>query len=429
MIHKTIRLLLIVFGACAIGAHAQTKTLSLEECRELALKQNTRMLNANSAITAANETSQEAFTNYFPNISATGFAYNANKGLIQMEMAPGQTMNLLKNGVLGGITVTQPIFAGGQIINGNRLAKVGVRVSELQREQTQNEVILTTEQYYWQIVTLMEKKRTLMSIQEMLDTLCHNVQAAVDAGLTTRNDLLQVQLKQNEISSAMLTLNNGLALSHRMLAQYIGINDYEIEILVPEAMDSVPVFPLNLYVDHTSALQGTPEYRLLQQNVEAANLKQKLAVGKNMPTVGIGAGYMYDNLTDKDHPFGVAFVSVSVPISGWWGGSHSIKKERANMTIANNTLQDGSEMLVINMQHLWDDVRDAHQNIVIAQKSVEQSSENLRLNQNYYNAGMTTMSDLLDAQSLYQQSRDKMVEAHAQFRIKTLQYRQATAQD
>jgi outer membrane protein TolC len=80
------------------------------------------------------------------------------------------------------------------------------------------------------------------------------------------------------------------------------------------------------------------------------------------------------------------------------------------------------------MQHLWDDVKDAYQQILIAHNSIEQSTENLRLNQDYYNAGVTTMSDLLDAQSLYQQSRDKLVEVYSQFKIKTLEYAQATAQ-
>jgi outer membrane protein TolC len=137
---------------------------------------------------------------------------------------------------------------------------------------------------------------------------------------------------------------------------------------------------------------------------------------------------MYDNLMDKDHPFGVAFVSVSVPISGWWGGSHSIKQRKAQTIIANQTLDDTSDLLVINMQHLWDDVKDAYQQILIAHNSIEQSTENLRLNRDYYDAGMTTMSDLLEAQSLYQQSRDKLVEVYSQFKIKTLEYTQATAQ-
>jgi outer membrane protein TolC len=80
------------------------------------------------------------------------------------------------------------------------------------------------------------------------------------------------------------------------------------------------------------------------------------------------------------------------------------------------------------MQHLWDDVKDAYQQILIAHNSIEQSTENLRLNRDYYDAGMTTMSDLLEAQSLYQQSRDKLVEVYSQFKIKTLEYTQATAQ-
>jgi outer membrane protein TolC len=132
---------------------------------------------------------------------------------------------------------------------------------------------------------------------------------------------------------------------------------------------------------------------------------------------------------DKDHPFGVAFVSVSVPISGWWGGSHAIKQRKAQTIIAQQTRDDASELLQINMQHLWDDVKDSYQQILIAHNSIEQSAENLRLNRNHYNAGMITMSDLLEAQSLYQQSRDKLVDAYSQFRIKTLEYKQATAQE
>jgi outer membrane protein TolC len=410
------------------SAPSQNIALTLEECRKYAIENNAILKNAKTSIDAANETSKEAFTNYFPTVSGSAFAYNANKGLLQMDMGPDMSMSMLKNGVLAGVTVTQPVFAGGQIVNGNKLAKVGVTVSELQHKQTEKEVLLNVEKYYWQVVTLKEKKKTLAIVDEMLENLCKDVDAAVNAGIRTRNDLLQVQLKRNDIASNMLNLDNGLALSKMVLAQYIGKNNADIDVIVSDSIEAVPDFPQYLYVDHSSALLNTPEYRLLEQNVKSNELKEKLAVGKNLPTVGIGAGYMYDNLMDKDHPFGVAFVSVSVPISGWWGGSHSIKQRKAQTIIANQTLDDTSDLLVINMQHLWDDVKDAYQQILIAHNSIEQSTENLRLNRDYYDAGMTTMSDLLEAQSLYQQSRDKLVEVYSQFKIKTLEYTQATAQ-
>jgi outer membrane protein TolC len=416
-----------------MGVHSQniasTRNLTIDECRTYAINNNIKLQNAKTAIEAANETSKEAFTNYFPQISGSAFGYNANKGLLQMEMGEGMSMSLLKNGILAGVTLTQPVFAGGQIVNGNKLAKVGVKVSEIQLEQTENEVLLNVEKYYWQVVTLKEKKNTLAIIDEMLVSLCHDAEVAVNAGIRTRNDLLQVQLKRNDVASAMLNLDNGLALSKMVLAQYIGMTGADVDVIVTDSIEALPDFPLNLLTNHQQALLNTPEYRLLEQNVKAAELQKKMEVGKNLPTVGIGAGYMYDNLMDKDHPFGVAFVSVSVPISGWWGGSHAIKQRKAQTVIAQQTRDDASDLLQINMQHLWDDVKDSYQQILIAHNSIEQSTENLRLNRDHYNAGMITMSDLLEAQSLYQQSRDNLVDVYSQFKIKTLEYKQATAQE
>lgn len=66
------------------------------------------------------------------------------------------------------------------------------------------------------------------------------------------------------------------------------------------------------------------------------------------------------------------------------------------------------------------------QKICIEQSSIKQSAENLRLNSDYYHAGTTTLSDLLDAQQLFQQSRDKYIEAYSIFRIKQLVYMQTT---
>jgi outer membrane protein TolC len=417
-------------GVCtAMDVHAQTATtLTLEDCRARALDQNMTLRNAKSSVTAAKEASREAFTKYFPSVSATGFGYNANKGLIEMEMSPEMQMSMLKNGVLGGITLTQPLFAGGQIVNGNKLAKVGVEVSQLQQEQTRKEVLLTVEKYYWQVITLEEKKKTLQSVYEMLTQICSEVQTSVDAGITTRNDLLQVKLRQNELKSNLLNLDNNLKLSYMVLSQYIGLNGEEIAVVPEEQMDAVPSFPSELAVDHATALLNTPEYKLLDRNVRANRLQKRLAVGKNLPSVGAGVGYMYDNLMDKDHPFGVAYVTVSVPLSGWWGGSHAIKQQKAKLDIAQNTLSDSSDLLIIQMRHLWNEVEDAYQQLLIARDSEEQSTENLRLNRNYYQAGMSTMSDLLDAQSLFQQSRDQWTDSYSQFKIKVLEYCHATGQ-
>jgi len=405
------------------------QTYSLEECRSMGLEHNIRIKEASNNIRGAKQLQKEAFTKYFPKVSVSGSSFNANKGLIEMNLAPDANLSMLKNGITGGITATQPIFMGGQIVNNNKLTKVNVEVNKLKMQQSEKEVSLTAEKYYWQVVTLKEKLHTIALIEKFLNRLCNEVETAVNAGTTTRNDLLQVQLKRNDIASKKVNIENGLALSKMVLAQYIGLNETSFEVKSVIQMDNVPLFPEELKRDHQASLLLTPEYRLLRKNIEANKIQSKLAIGKNLPTVAIGAGYMYDNLMDKDHSFGIAFATVSIPLSDWWEGSHAVKRQNINLKNAKIELTDNSELLIIKMQKAWIDLEDAYKQIIIAQKSIEQSTENLRLNEDYYKAGTSSMSDLLDAQSMFQQSKDKYVDVYAQFQIAKLEYLQATGQN
>ena len=81
---------------------------------------------------------------------------------------------------------------------------------------------------------------------------------------------------------------------------------------------------------------------------------------------------------------------------------------------------------MIRMQKTKIDLSNAYQQALIARNSIEQSAENLRLNEEYYKAGTTSMSDLLEAQQLYQQSRDKYAEAYSKYEISKTEYLQAT---
>lgn len=421
---KQILLLVICAFVMILPINAQ-RMFTLDECLEKALNNNARLKNAENNLLAAKHSSREAFTKYFPVLSASGGGFMSDKGLIQMELQPGTEMSMLKNGIVGGVSAAMPLFAGGQIVNGNRLAEIGVEVSRLQRNQSINEVLLTTEQYFWQVVMLKEKLKTLDALEVQLKRMHDDVQTSVEAGITTRNDLLQVQLRENEIESGRIQVENLLNVSYSLLAQYIGHSKDSIDVAFT-MVDSLPDNPEELYRSPESSLFLTNEYHLLRQNVQIARLQHKLAIGKNLPTVSIGGGYVYDNFMDYDQSFWVGFATISVPLSGWWGGTHDIKKQKLQVRNAENQFSDQSEQLLIRMQHTWNDLNDAFRQVKIAKLSIEQSSENLRLNTDYYASGTCSISDLLDAQTLYRQSRDKYVEAYAQYEVKKREYLQAT---
>ena len=151
-----------------------------------------------------------------------------------------------------------------------------------------------------------------------------------------------------------------------------------------------------------------------------------MAVGKNLPTVAIGAGYVYGSMMDQTHTNLVGMVTVTVPISAWWSSTHDIKRKKIQVQNAVNDKQDKTEMLTIRIRKAWNDMTDAYKQVGIATESVAASEENMRLNTDYYKFGTSTIGDLLDAQTLYQQSLDKYVEAFANYELKKREYLMAT---
>lgn len=418
--------MIAAFGAVTLPAASQSKKqYTLDECVSEAVSNNLKLRNANGQVAMSEEQRKEALTKYFPTITASGAAFTANKSLIQVNLM-GMDMAFVKKGVVAGVQAMQPVFKGGLIINNNRLAKVGEEASRLQRDLTENEIRLGVEQYYWQIVMLEEKLVTLNLLDKQLESVRNDAQVAVDAGIRNRNDLLQVQLRQNEVRTSIIQAQNAISTGKDLLAQLMGHANEEFDVSsqfgLGEDEAPMPESPESLYQSPETSLAQTYEYQLLDKNIEANKLQHKLSVGNNLPTVAVGGAYQYDNILDKSQNHLIGMVSVIVPLTNWWGGSHEMKRMKIQTANSLNEKQEQSEMLVIRMRKAWNDMTDAYEQVAIAKESIAQSEENLRLNTDYYQAGTATISDLLDAQTLYQKSKDKYVESYTLYEIKKREY-------
>ncbi|MDR1880690.1 MAG: TolC family protein [Tannerellaceae bacterium] len=434
---------LIVFilsGITTLPAFSQ-EILTLEQCRELALKNNAQAKNAALSVEAAKEQKKEAFTKYFPSVSATGAGFRTHTPMVSMEMALGAMMgqpempptplSMLEKGMIGAVMATQPVFVGGQIVNGNRLAKIGEEAGYLQQALSDDEVSLTVEQYFLQVLSLQEKMRTIEEAKRLLDNAREDVNSFYEAGLTNRNDLLKIELKQNELASNQLKTANGLKITKMLLAQYIGLpaGTFQPDSLLPADMMS----PFDVRKNHATALHDRAEYRLLEKNVEANKIQVRMKIGENLPTVAIGAGYNYFSFDRKKpmamaNDFGMVFATVSIPISAWWGGSHAIRNQKLKVAMAENSKRDAEELLLIEMQQLWNELEEAYLQMHLAEKAIAVATENVRLNSDYHKAGTGTLTDLLDAQSALQQTRDQHTDAVIGYRLKLSKYRQATGE-
>lgn len=417
----------LILSATAVRGAENVPVISLDSCLALTLKNNAAVRNAANNARAAVELRKEAFTKYFPEISASGGAFWTHNDVFQYNILDIIEIGFMNKGKMASVQALQPVFMGGQIVNGNKLASVGEEVARLRRRQTDDELRLTAESLYWKLVTLKATRGALESAITLLDTLDRQIDVAYEAGLAMRNDLLKVQLRRNTYRTEMIDLDNGIKLVKMLLGQYMGLGTdgaFDVEGDVPE---EVPALPSELFLPASDALPSTVDYRLLEKNVEARRLEKRIEIGRNLPQVAVGAGWFYHDLLQQNHNFGALMIAVNIPLSGWWGGSHAIKRKSLALENARNELADLGEKLEIGMQEKWDNLTAAHRKMEIAAEGIGESNENLRLNRLYYDTGMSTITDLLDAETSHKQALDDYIAAYGAFRTAQTAYLIATA--
>lgn len=420
--------------------------LSLDSCKILAMGNNFRIKEAANEVTQSEQMKKSAFTSYFPKVNA-GFSaakmsdYMVKGSIPQMNLPvydgnpanlpiatqftyfPGMSLNLVDYLNFGYAMAAQPVFTGGRIYNGNKLAKTGLEIYREKESLTITETLVKTEELYWNIISLNEKLVTVDSYRKLLDTLNRDVSAAVRAGLIQRTDLLKVQLKQNELEMNRLSLTDGIALSKKALCQHIGI-PYDSMVVLTDT----PVItgdPASLFVNPDEAVRNRNEYKILEKAVRAEELQQKIVTGEYLPQVAVGVAGVYTDVMDKTDQVGVAFATISVPISDWWGGTHKIRQGKAKVENANNKLSETAELLSLQITRMQNELYQNYFRIGNAEKSLEQAQENMKVTKDNYDAGVTGMSDLLEAQSLYQDAVNSLTEAKCSYQVSMAKYMEA----
>lgn len=438
---KRIIILSVLFITISFAGIAQT--LTLDSCKVYALENNLRIRKVRMELEASQEVKKNAFTNYFPVVNAGAVAMKANKHLIEAEVPemnlpvydgnpanlpiatqfayfPGMELQLLDYTNIGMVTAIQPLYMGGRVRNGNKLAALGEEFTQHQLNLKTDEVLVRTEYYYWTLLALEEKKRTLEGYEELLTSLMKDVSVSYESGLIQKSDLLKVQLEQNQVSANKLKLSNALGLLKMTLAQHIGIK-YSDSLQI--ASDSFEInTPEVIYKAPEAALVNRNEYQMLNKAVNAEELQKRIAVGEYMPSLAVGVQGLYLDAIEQQNNYGLAFATVSIPISGWWGGSHKIKEHQIKVEIAENNLHEKTELLMLQMDKTYKSLVESYEQIKVAESSEEHALEHLAVVRDNFNAGVVSTADLLEAQAIHQQTKGAVIDAKTSYKIRQAEY-------
>ena len=422
----------LLFALLVLGLKAQTPVLTLDSCFALAKANNAQLLTDQLEIQKAQEVKAQVFTKHFPQVSISYLAYYAARPIIEYgindiqdddlgaflsalittlndpegaNMGLPTEINLMEKGHGVNATAMMPIYAGGRILNGNRLANVGIEAAQLKAEVSERDMLENIESTYYLVLGLQDKVHTLESALALTDSLDHIVDVALKAGLITKSDKLRLALKQNELKANQLQLNNGIVLASQLLCQQIGITYPEDGLTLDTASFSIK--------NHADALRENfirPEQQLLQLQIDAEKLRKKLTLGEALPQVGIGGTYSYGNLVRKYKGNAIALAQVSIPLTQWWETSHKLKEHNIAIREAELMQKDLTEKMGLQVKQAYNQMVEAEALMQSDKAALDMAQENYRLAELNYRAGMNTITDVLEAHALLLQAKNAITD-------------------
>ena len=428
----------LIWGALTFGFIVQVPAqkelfLTQTECRELALQHNEKLQKANNALQQAELDKDIAFSAYLPKFDgiASGTYMFPDMDMMGMELQ-------MHGMYLAGISVVQPLYAGGKIMAANKLARIGKESAAENVRKTRMEVTAEADKAYWNYIAVKQKIRMLETYQTQMETLYKQVETAVRAGMGTNNELLRINAKRSEISYQLQKARNGADLCRMALCHTLG-----------EPFDTQPI-PTDTLIQVTAptrldeSITLRPELKLLEQQVAARKQQIKVVRGDILPQIGLSAGYAYYGniklngmtadpqgnyipFTQKlDNGIGLVMASVSIPLFHWGEGLKKVKKAKLDLLNAQLDLQQNTRLLNIETRQAIQNLTDGYNMIQTAKAGSQQAEENLRVMRDRYTNGLSTLTDLLDAQSQWQQAESNRIEALTQYKIYETEYLRCT---
>lgn len=413
------------------------RTLTLDECRSLAIQNNKELQIAGEKVRVAGYDKRAALTKYFPQVSAMG-TYMRNQKDINLlddktvaglgKLLPidvGAFTHLdIQDVWLGNVSLVQPVFMGGKIIAYNQITKYAKELAQSMNDLKLQDVIYKTDEAYWQVVSLVNKKKLADSYVSLLRKMDTDVQALIEEGIATQVDGMSVRVKLNQAEMAQTKVDNGLALSRMALAQLCGLPLEESLALADENIESLPESASSSgSFSVEEAFINRQELKSLDYAVRIYKKKEKIALAEHLPSVALTANYLVTNPNSFNgfkNDFGGMFnvgVAVQVPISGWWEGTYKRNAARAETHIKQLELDDAKEKIELQVNQSVYKVNEAGKKLTASSRNKEKAEENLRHATIGFEEGVIPALNLMEAQTAWVEAQSDLIDAQIEVKL------------
>lgn len=396
--------------------------ISLDEAIRLAQRNSPEAIQARGTERTAAASRRAAQGALFPNLSVSagrviqlgGAQTRINQNGEQIAVATRPTNST-------GLSLNTELFDGGREYFALRAARATQDAAEASSITTQYNLALDVKRQYYAVLAALEAIDAAHAQTEQAQAQLKSSAAKVRAGVATRSDSLRGVIQVGNAQLAEITAANDLSVANAALSRLVGS-------ATPVTADPASVQEQFASLPDSAALAASalhgPAVAQAEANLAAAKQLRKAAKGSYLPSLNMSysrSGSGVDNAFGLgSDPFsynGRLSFSLSYPIFNGFAREEASVRADVAETNAEAQLRDARLAANQSLAEFLGSLRSAAARIRVQSASVSAAEEDVRVQQQRYNIGASTLLDLLNSQVTLQQARAALISARYDYRI------------
>lgn len=409
--NRTYLILTLLFGLSASAAHAET--LTLRDCLAKATTGNYSLKVAAHDEKIAAENVGIGKSGFFPRIDLQG-GYTAQQAPQAISFTGGSFETQDTDYPFLSLSIYQTIYDFGRTDSRYRRAQALREATSYSYAGKEKDVFLQVVNAYFGI--LQEEKLQRAAEEEVAQMTDHLrvAQNFYEQGVVTRNDLLQAEVRlatsrQRALEEAN-RVNNGWLYLNYLIGQP---PDYRSDL-----EEGTTVAPAVSSVDPEKAFAGRPEIKSMKKVVEGSEQEIRESKGNYYPEIFAQLGMDYvKNSQVKEQTIMAATVGLKINLFDGLATTSRFRQAVENRSRNEEVLRQLQADIRLEYQTATNDANVAWERIKVAESSIRQGEENLRINKDRYQSQVGTATDVIDAQTLLTQTKTEYFRALFDYQV------------
>lgn len=423
MVAAAVMLLALAGSPAMAAAEASGKTVSIEDAVAHAHRNNPRILalrekvyGKSSAVSFSKSMKQPVFTISETVTRTNNPVYSFMSVLNQERFTPAHMASINDPGEVSNFntkfSMKMPVYNGRRVRNGIAMARLDRSAAEYELAREKQKVKKDVVTAYMGVLLAKESLKVAEDAYRTAEAHVKTARSHLDAGTVVRSDVLSAEVRLARIDEMRLEARNRVELAKANLLFTMGADQNDSITLDENTLKYTPMKE-ELSTLVREAVQNRPEMERLSAYARMSEKAADAALGQKRPSLNLMAEYNLDNsdLIDTNGESWMAGVMVSIDIfdGGRAGSRADIARRREKETLQQKSaLKQGIELQV---RKAFLQLKTEKERIAVTKKAVEQAEEALRIVDNRYENGLTTIVEVLDAETSLTEARMRHVAA------------------